>query len=59
MESRPSASYAERMPLDIPDNQLERAQTRVNQLLDPLRRETGRLAPDADSALTFHPDPAE
>jgi hypothetical protein len=41
--------------------QLERAQARVSQLLDALRRQTGRLAPEADSALIFRPDaePAE
>jgi hypothetical protein len=26
--------------------------------LEALRRETARLEPDADSALTFHPDEA-
>jgi hypothetical protein len=41
---------------DIPAHQLDRAQTRVAQLLEALRRETQRLPPDADSALTFRPD---
>jgi hypothetical protein len=41
---------------DIPADQLERAQARVDQLLDSLRRETERLPPDADSALAFSPD---
>jgi hypothetical protein len=31
----------------------------VNQLLEALRRETQRLEPDADLALTFDPDQAE
>jgi hypothetical protein len=44
---------------DIPADQLSRAQARVGQLLDALRRETERLAPDADSALTFRPDPEQ
>jgi hypothetical protein len=29
----------------------------VDQLLEALRRDTERLAPDAGSALTFRPDP--
>jgi hypothetical protein len=41
---------------DIPPDQLERAQARVEQLLVALREETARLAPDADSALVFRPD---
>jgi hypothetical protein len=41
---------------DIPADQLARAQARVNQLLDALRRQTERLAPEADSALVFLPD---
>jgi hypothetical protein len=44
---------------DIPADEIERAQTRVDQLLDALRRETQRLAPDADSALTFNADQTE
>ena len=39
----------------MPADQLERAQTRVDQLLEALRRQTEWLAPDADSALTFRP----
>jgi hypothetical protein len=49
------ASYAKKMKSDIPADQLERAQARVDQLLEALRRETQRLAPTADSALTFSP----
>jgi hypothetical protein len=30
----------------------------VDPLLEALRRETERLPPDADSALTYHPDEA-
>jgi hypothetical protein len=44
--------------LDIPADRLERAQARVDQLLDALRRETQRLAPDVDSALVFNPKEA-
>jgi len=44
---------------DIPVDQLERAQARVDQLLDALRDQTKRLAADADSALTFRPDTGE
>ena len=44
------------MEHDIPADQLARAQARVNQLLDALRRQTERLAPEADSALVFLPD---
>jgi hypothetical protein len=47
------------MKPEIPAEQLERAQARVNQLLDALRRETGRLPPTADSALAFDADQAE
>ena len=36
----------------------ERAQARVDPLLEALRRETARLGPEADSVLTFHPDEA-
>jgi hypothetical protein len=43
---------------DIPADQLERAHARVDPLLEALRHETARLEPDADSALTFHPDEA-
>jgi hypothetical protein len=49
------ASYAKKMKSDIPADQLERTQARVDQLLEALRRETQRLAPGADSALTFSP----
>jgi hypothetical protein len=41
---------------DIPADQLGAALARVDQFLDALRRETGRLPPDADSALTYQPD---
>ena len=44
------------MKSDIPADQLEPAQARVDQLLEALRRETQRLALDAESALTFHAD---
>jgi len=47
------------MKSDIPANQLERAQARVDQLLEALRRETERLAPVAESALVFNPEEAE
>ena len=43
------------MKHDIPADELERAQARVDPLLEALRRETARLGPDADSALAFHP----
>jgi hypothetical protein len=46
------------VPTDIPADQLKRAQARVDALLEALRRETARLGPDADSALTFRPDEA-
>jgi hypothetical protein len=41
---------------NIPSERLERAQARVSQLLDALRRDTERLTPDVESALTFRPD---
>jgi hypothetical protein len=41
---------------EIPVADLERAQARVDQLLDALRRETARLGPEVDSALVFRPD---
>jgi hypothetical protein len=41
---------------DIPADQLERVQARVDQRVDALRRLTALLPPDADSALTFRPD---
>jgi hypothetical protein len=44
---------------DIPASELERAQARVDQLLEALRRQTERLSPDADSALTFSPCEAQ
>jgi hypothetical protein len=50
--------YSDRVKHDIPADELERAQARVDPLLEALRRETARLGPDADSALTFHPDEA-
>jgi hypothetical protein len=43
---------------DIPADQLERAQARVDQLLNALRHETERLGPLAESALVFLPDEA-
>ena len=46
------------MQTEIPADQKQRAQARVDQLLDALRRENQRLAPDADSALTFYPEEA-
>jgi hypothetical protein len=46
------------MKTDIPADQMEGARARVDQLLEALRRETERLGPDADSALTFRPDEA-
>jgi hypothetical protein len=39
--------------------QLAQAQARADQLLDALRPLTSRLRPDADSALTFRPDPEQ
>jgi len=54
-----AASYSERMKSDIPADQLERAQSRVDQLLEALRRQTERLASDSDSALTYRPDADE
>jgi hypothetical protein len=47
------------MKSDIPADQLEPAQARVDQLLEALRRETQRLTPDAESALAFHADQSE
>jgi hypothetical protein len=44
------------MKTDIPPDQLARAESRVDQLLEALRAETARLAPLADSALVYHPD---
>jgi hypothetical protein len=41
---------------DIPADKFGVAQARVDQFLDALRRETERLPPDADSALTYQPD---
>jgi hypothetical protein len=41
---------------DIPADELERAQARVEQLLDTLRSQTERLPCDSDSALTYRPD---
>jgi formate dehydrogenase assembly factor FdhD len=56
---RRATSYAKKVKSDIPADQLEPAQARVDQLLEALRRETQRLAPDAESALTFHADQSE
>ena len=39
--------------------ELAGAQARVDQLLDALHLHTARLPPDADSALTFRPDPEQ
>ncbi len=44
------------MKSDIPSDELERANARVDQLLEALRRETARLASTADSALAYSPD---
>ena len=54
-----SSRYAKKVKTGIPADQLERAQARVDQLLELLRSETQRLAPDAGSALTFSADQAE
>jgi hypothetical protein len=54
LAARLAASYARKVKTDIPADQLERAQARVEQLLDALRRETERLTPDVESALTFN-----
>jgi hypothetical protein len=43
------------MKPEIPADSLDRAQARVDQFLGALRRETERLPPEADSALTFSP----
>ncbi len=43
------------MKADIPANPIDRAQNRVEQLLEALRRETGRLGPLDDSALEYSP----
>jgi hypothetical protein len=47
------------MKREIPAEQLERAQARVDQLLDALRLESERLGPDAESALTFSTEQPE
>jgi hypothetical protein len=47
------------MKSDIPADQLADAQARVDQHLEALRRDTALLPPDAESALTFHPDQPE
>ena len=47
------------MKSEIPADQLERAQARVDQLLTTLRRGTERLETLADSALTYDPREAE
>lgn len=44
------------MQSDIPADQLDRAQARVDQLLEALRRQTQQLPSETDSALTFRPD---
>jgi hypothetical protein len=41
---------------DIPADQLARTQARADQLLDALRSQTQRLAPEAESALIYQPD---
>jgi len=41
---------------DIPADERHRAQARVDQFLDALRRETERLAPDSEMALAFSSD---
>jgi hypothetical protein len=43
---------------DILADHLQRAQARVDQLLEALRLGTEQLPPDADSALTYRPDEA-
>jgi hypothetical protein len=40
---------------DIPPDQLEQAQVKVDQLLKALRESLG-LTPDAESALIYRPD---
>jgi hypothetical protein len=52
------ASYPYKVKSDIPADQLEPAQARVDQLLNALRRESERLGPLAESALGFDPDEA-
>ncbi|HTR39436.1 MAG TPA: hypothetical protein VMH80_26365 [Bryobacteraceae bacterium] len=47
------------MKPDIPPEQLERIQPLVDQLLTLLRRQALTLAPDADSALIYKPEPEE
>ena len=54
--ARNGSRYPGKVKTDIPADQLERAQARVDQFLEALRRETARLAPTADSALTYSPD---
>lgn len=53
------ASYARKVKTDIPADPLQPAQARVDQLLEALRRETERLTPDVESALTFNANLAE
>ncbi len=45
------------LPGRLEDAELAQARARAAQLLDALRLETARLPPDADSALTYRPDP--
>ena len=53
------------IPPDLPQGaqpdaaQLRSAQTKADQLLNALRLQTARLRLDADSALTFRPDPEQ
>jgi hypothetical protein len=56
--ARDRSRYPERMKSGIPADQMERAQARVDQFLEALRRETERLAPTAESALTYDPSEA-
>jgi hypothetical protein len=44
---------------EIPPDHSNRAQARVDELLDALRRETARLGPEVDSALVFEPGQPE
>ena len=44
------------MPLDIPQEQMDRIQPIVDELSAGLRRLTAELPFDAESAVVFHPD---
>lgn len=48
--------YAGKVKSQIPNEALERAQSRVDQLLDGLRSQTRQLASDAPLALWFDPE---